>query len=309
MKKCINKVTIEGYLYQHSLEVKTVKDQSSANFGKEYIGGSIDVVVDNDGLNIIPVRYTYVTPTTSKGEVNKTYTTLKRIIDSGSTWIENGKEHATLVKCDTSFALNDFYANDGSLVSQIVQEGGFITIVNALSTEKRNSFVVDLLINNVTRIEADDEKGTPEYCEVRGATFNFRNAILPMSFKLYNPQGMNCFEDLDASPKNPVFLKVFGEINHTTTQVSRIEESAFGENIVSSYDRKVKEWVITNAVKDAYDFGDESILTVDELATALQDRETYLATVKKRADDYRASKSAAPAATVTPTAAKTTFNF
>ena len=29
MKQCINKITIEGYVYQHSLEVKTVKNTES----------------------------------------------------------------------------------------------------------------------------------------------------------------------------------------------------------------------------------------------------------------------------------------
>ena len=309
MKKCINQVTIEGYLYQHTLTVKTVQDPNSANYGKEYISGEIEVVVDEAGLNVIPVHYTYVTATTSKNEPNKNYAVLKGIIDGGKTWIEHGKDGATKVKCNTNFALNDFYANDGNLVSQMRQEGGFISVVNELSNiEKRNAFILDLLITSVIRKEADPEKGTDEYCEVRGAGFNFRNALLPMTFKLYNPQGMNYFEDLDASPKNPVFLKVFGEIKHITTQVSRTEESAFGEAIVSSYDKKVKEWIITNAAKNTYDFGDESIMTEEELGKAIQDREVYLAGVKKRADDYKATKaSAAPA--VAPAASKTTFNF
>lgn len=309
MKKCINKVTIEGYLYQHTLALKTVQDPQSANYGKEYINGQIEIVVDEDGLNIIPVRYTYVTPTTSSGAVNRNYAVLKSIIDGGRTWIENGKDAAMKVKCDTSFALNDFYANDGSLVSQMVQEGGFISTVAELShPEKRNSFILDLLITSVVRREADEEKGTLEHCEIRGAGFNFRNALLPMNFKLYNPQGMDYFEDLEASPANPVFLKVFGEIKHTTTQINRTEESAFGEAIVSSYDRKVKEWIITNASKNIYDFGDESVMTVEDVSKAMQDREVYLAGVKKRADDYKASKNS-PTPAVAPAASTATFNF
>ena len=107
MKKCINQVTIEGYLYQHTLTVKTVQDPNSANYGKEYISGEIEVVVDEAGLNVIPVHYTYVTATTSKNEPNKNYAVLKGIIDGGKTWIEHGKDGATKVKCNTNFALND----------------------------------------------------------------------------------------------------------------------------------------------------------------------------------------------------------
>ena len=312
MKKCLNRVSLEGYVYQHTLAVKTVQNQASENFGKEFINGQIDIVVDNEGLNIVPVRYTYVTATTANGAANRTYTALKNIIDSGKTWLECGPE-ATKVKCDTSFALNDFYAQDGSLVSQMVQEGGFISIVNTFGPdETRNKFDVDLLITNVTRVEADEEKGTPEYAKVRAAAFNFRNQILPMDFIIKNPKGIDYVEDLDVSGSNPVFAKVWGKINHTTTRVNKVEESAFGEASVTSYERKIKEWVITGISPTPYDFGDEAVLTAEEVQKALQDREVLLADVKKRSDEYRASKTtpAAPAApAVTPKASTTTFNF
>lgn len=318
MKKCINKVTIEGYLYQHSLAVKTVQNQASENFGKEFINGTIDIATDEAGLNVIPVRFTYVTPTTAKGAVNKTYNVLKSIIDGAPTWIENGKDGALKVKCDTAFALNDFYAQDGSLVSQTVQEGGFVSIVNELGPEEaRNTFSVDFLITNVAHIEADEEKNIAEdYCTVRGAAFNFRNALLPMTFFVRNPQGMAYFEDLDVTNREPVFIKVWGKVINRTVSVKRVEESAFGEAAVTSYDRKIKEWLITGVAKEAYDFGDENIITAEEITKAMQDREIYLADVKKQQDDYKASKAAggfptatAAPATVAPKASTKTFNF
>ena len=51
---------------------------------------------------------------------------------------------------------------------------------------------------------------------------------------------------------------------------------------------------------------DESTLTANEVAEAVAARETYLATVKQRADEYKASKNAAPAAAAP---SKTGFNF
>ena len=65
MKKMINTERIEGRVYQHNLTIKTVQNQTSANFGKEFISGNLEVAVDEAGLNIIPVHYTYVTETTS----------------------------------------------------------------------------------------------------------------------------------------------------------------------------------------------------------------------------------------------------
>ena len=313
MKKCINKVILEGYLYEHDLKIKTVQDKNSENFGKEFINGTVSIAVDEDALNVVPVHYTYVTSTTKAGTANKTYTVLKSIIDGNATWLNVGKDNALKVKCDTAFALNDFYAQDGTLVSQMLQEGGFISVVNAFDAE-RNKFEVDLLVTNVAHIEADEEKNiAKDYCTVRGAGFNFRNALLPMSFVIHNEKGMEYFESLEASNQNPVFIKVWGKISHTTTKVEKTEESAFGEASVTTYEKKLKEWIITGASPSPYDFGDENILTAEDIQKAMQDREILLADTKKRADEYRASKNnsfGTPA--VTPAAApanKPAFNF
>ena len=313
MKKCLNKVILEGYLYEHDLKIKTVQDKNSENFGKEFINGTISIAVDEDGLNVVPVHYTYVTATTKDGKVNRNYTVLKSIIDGNATWLNGGKDSAMKVKCDTAFALNDFYAQDGSLVSQMLQEGGFISTVNAFDAE-RNKFEVDLLVTNVAHIEADEEKNiAADYCTVRGAGFNFRNALLPMSFVIHNEKGMEYFESLEASNQNPVFIKVWGKISHTTTKVEKKEESAFGEASVTTYEKKLKEWIITGASPAPYDFGDENIMTVEDLQKAMQDREILLAETKRRTDEWRANKNnsfGTPA--VTPVAApanKPAFNF
>lgn len=311
MRKCINKVTIQGYLYQHSLAVKTVQDKNSENFGKEFINGTIDIVVDEAGLNVVPVHYTYVTPLTKAGAVNRTYNVLKSIIDNDQSWIKVGKDEALQVKCEPSFALNDFYANDGTLVSQTMQEGGFISVVNGEFEGERNKFELDCLITNVTHIEADEEKNIPEdYCTVRGAGFNFRNDILPMNFVIKNPKGMEYFEDLDASANNPVFIKVWGKVNNLSKKIEKVEESAFGEDSVTTYEKKVKEWVITGAAPAPYDFGEENVLTTAEVQTALQNREVLLAGVKKRSEEYKASKAAGSSVAPAPAKANApAFNF
>lgn len=305
MKNCINKVALSGYLYQHSLALKTVQDKNSDNYGKEFINGNIELVLDEEGLNVVPVHFTYVTATTKDGKVNRSYGVLKSIIDNDQSWIKVGKENALKLACSPSLALNDFYANDGNLVSQVIQEGGFVSVVDKFA--ERNKFELDLLITSVAHVEADPEKNiTADFCKVRGAGFNFRKELLPMEFKVTNAKGMEYFEDLDASPKNPVFLKVWGKISHKTTKVEKVEESAFGEASVTTYDRKVKEWVITGASPEPYAFGDEEVLTVEELQKAMQNREVLLAETKKRSDEWKANKAAS--STPTPAAAKD-FDF
>ena len=317
MRKAINSERIEGRIYQHSLAMKTVQNQNSANYNKPFIAGDIEIAVDEEGLNVIPVHFTYVVEQTANGNKNATFTNLKKILDEGKTWITDGKDAALKVRVDTAIALNDFYTQDDQLVSVKKNEGGFVTIVSDLCPEnERNTFTVDMVITGVNRVEADPEKNIEKpFVNVRGAIFNFRNDILPTDFMIKNEEGMEYFEGLGASSAEPIYTKVWGKINCGTIITERKEESAFGESSVRTYERKVREWVITGTAKVPYDFGDDKILTAEELTKAMQNREVMLAETKKRSEEYRANKAAtsstAPVATVAavPTAKAGAFNF
>ena len=315
MRRIVNREHVEGILFQHDLEVKTVQNETSANYGKEFISGTVEVSVDEEGLNVIPVHFTYVTETTNSGKKNSTYTALKRIIDEDRTIVSVGKDEAFKVRIDTALALNDFYSND-QLVSVKTNEGGFLSIVNTLCNEKeRNTCEADMIITGCNIIEADPEKNIDEdYMQVKGAIFNFRNELLPMDFILRNKDGFKHFEDMEASPSDPTFTKVWGRINCLTKTTTVEEETAFGEAAVRTYERKVKEWEITGTPKViSYDFGGED-LTAEELTKAMQDREIKLADIKKKSDEYKAQKAAgnnqSVQTTTGPKAVKTgTFTF
>ena len=295
MRKIVNRERVEGRVYEHNLNMK-VTGETSKHPGTNYINGTLDVATDEDCLNIVTVNFTYVTETTSKGAKNDTYNTLKNIIESGKTILLDGKDAATMVRIDTALGVNDFYTNrngEEQLVSTKRNDGGFVHTESKLGDEtKRNFFECDMLINGTRLVEADEERHIPaDYLIVKGAVFNFRNAILPVEFVVKNPGGIKYFESLEASPSNMVFTKVWGKIESQTIVDKREEESAFGEAIVKEYDRKVREWVITGTAKEPYEMGDEQTgITVDEIKQMLADRETYLADIKKRNEEWQAQR-------------------
>lgn len=313
MKAMINKTHIEGYIYEHSLEVK-VSGENSKNPGTQFITGNLSVATDENLLNIVVVHFSYVTPTTSKG-TNATYTTLKNIIDGliGSV-MKNGKEKAGKVRIDSAIGLNEFYTDRNGqeeLVSAKRNEGGFVHLVDVLNEDEktRNTFECDMLITNAMRVEANEEKQTPEKVVVKGYIFDFRKAIMPVEFVATNVNAMNYFEDLNASPKEPVFTKVWGrQISEVITRTI-VEESAFDEDRVRTVDSTRKEYVITGANKVPHLWDDESTMTVEELKEAIASRETYLASIKQRQDEYKASKNQAKAAAFTTTNVNSEFNF
>lgn len=314
-KKLWNREHVEGRVYDHNLAIKTVQNKDSQNFGKEFIGGTLDVATDEDCINVITINFTYVTEKTSKGNVNATFTALKNIIENGKTIVAKGKDEATKVKIDTALALNDFYTNrtgEEVLVSAKRNEGGFVTIVSSLCEEdKRNTFEFDMLINGTRLVEADEERNIPsDYLIVKGAVFNFREAILPVELIVKNPSGIKYFESLDASQTNMTFTKVWGKINSENIKTYKEEEPAFGEAKVTEYEKNVKEWVITGTAKEPYEIGDaENGITLEEIKAKVADREVHLAEVKKRQDEYQASKVAPSAGSTGVTAAQGGFNF
>lgn len=315
MRKTTNREHIEGRVYDHNLNLR-ISGPTSKNPGVEFINGSLDVATDDEGLNVVTVNFVYVTETTAKGTKNEAFSVLKDIIDNGKTILANGMNDAMMVRIDTSLGLNDFYTNRSGkeeLVSAKRNEGGFIHFTNKLDDEaKRNLFECDMLINGTRLVEADPEKNIPaDYLIVKGAVFNFRNAILPVDFVVKNPGGIKYFESLEASSSNMVFTKVWGKIECQTIVSKREEESAFGEPAVKEYERKVREWVITGTAKEPYEMDDEQNgITLDEIKKALSDREMALADIKKRNDEYQARRaSAAPTSVASAPAAAGGFNF
>ena len=290
MKKTINQETVEGRLYQHNLELKTVQNKESANFGKEFITGTLDVATDEEGLNVIPIHFTYVVEMTKNGKKNVTFGVLKSIIDGAKAWITDGKDAALKVRVNTALALNDFYTRDDELVSVKRNEGGFVNVIKDLAPEEeRSTFKTDMVITSVVRVEADEEQGIDkDFLRIRGAIFNFRNDLLPVEFTCRNEKAFGYFEGLDVSGANPVFTEVRGNIVNNVIKQAIEEESAFGTTSVKTVTRSVKEWVITWARPTEYDFGADDVLTTDELKEAMQNREVYLADIKKRAEEYRA---------------------
>ena len=311
MKKMTNTTHIEGLLYEHKLELRE-SGPNSKNPGTKFIMGTVDIATDDACTNIVPVHFTYVTATTAKGATNATFTTLSNIVDGkyGSV-MANGKDKAVKLRIDSALGLNEFYTernNQEELVSTKRNEGGFVHVADSLAEDEtiRNTFKCDMLITGVKEVEADEEKKLPAKAIVRGAIFDFRGALMPVEFSAINPNAIKYFVGLDASNASPVFTCVWGRQVSETIKREIRTESAFGEDEVRIVENSRKDFVITGASKEPYAWDDESTLTANEVAEAVANRETYLATIKQRQDEYKASKAAA---TATAAPAKTGFNF
>lgn len=301
MKKMINRTKIEGYLYQHTLELKE-SGPNSKNPGTQFISGNVDIATDEAMTNVVTVHFTYTTATTGSGKTNATFNVLKDIIDNKlCNVMTHGADNAAKLSIDSAIGLNEFYSDRNGteeLVSAKRNEGGFVRVVSSLNEDEnmRNTFDCDMVITQTRLIEADEEKNLPEKLILKGAIFDFRNSLLPVEFSVLNPNAISYFEGLGISSTSPVFTRLQGRqiseiITRTVTQ-----ESAFGEPIVKNYSSTRKDYVITWAAAEPYVWDDEESITANEMKEVMANRETYLATLKSRQDEYKASRNQAPAA-------------
>lgn len=310
-KRMTNFTCVEGLIYEHKLEVKE-SGPNSKNPGTKYISGTIDIATDNDCVNIVPVHYTYVTATTSRGSANPTYSTLLNVIDGKlGTIMADGKENAAKVHIDSALGLNEFYSDRNGtdeLVSVKRNEGGFIHVINTLNEKEsaRSSFKCDIVITNVRTQEANEERGLPEKVIVKGAIFDFRNALLPVEFSVLNDNAKDYFLGLGISPSSPVFTTVWGQQVSETVVRNIVEESAFGEDYVRTVTNTRKDFVITGASSTPYEWDTDETITAKELSDLMTERETYLATLKKNRDDYRNRQGRG---NVAPIKSSDEFNF
>lgn len=315
-KEMINSSHIEGILYSHNL-VEKVSGEDSKNPGTKFINGTIDIATDDAHTNVVSVHFTYVTPTYSKsGKENPNYAILNKIIKGEIKTVADADwDGAAKLRVDSAIGLNEFYTErEGEvvLVSAKRNEGGFIHLLKSnemLDTNEKNRsiFKTDMIITNVTVREADPEKDIPETCIVKGCIFDFRKTLLPVEFSAVHPGAINYFTGLDASSKNPIFTTVWGMQVSTTIKRTITEESAFGEPSVREVTSSRKDYVITGAKAEPYEWDAEETITANELKKAMSDRETYLATLKKNQDEYAAKKQNAKNNASTPASGE--FDF
>ena len=310
MKKIINETFIQGYLYDTDrLELK-VSGENSKNPGTQFISGTVKVATDDDLTNVISIVYNYEAPTTKAGKRNTKFDALKDIIDGKlKTVMNDGVENATKVKINSAIGVNDFPVTNSNGEKEWIaakkNNGGFIHIINAFDKEEkdRNTFRCDMIITGTRYIEADEEKNLPAKLIVKGCTFNFLKALIPVEFSVINPDGISYFEGLEATGTNPVFTEVRGRQVSETVIKKFEDESAFGEAIIRESKSTRKDWVITWADREPYIWDTEETITADELKQAIADREVFLANEKKRREEYEASLN------TTPAVDKGSFNF
>lgn len=280
----LNKVHIEGYIFDHDLQKRTSKN------GVDYIGGIVNIATSEDAMNVVPVHFIYVTETYSKsGKPNPNFAILEKIIDENNTYSVNGNE-AQKVRIDGNIGVNDFVTRDGEMASPKRVVASFIHTMNPSDdiSDKSSTFDADMLITSCIEKEVEDGD---DYVELGGYVFGYQGSLVPVTFSIRNKAGMKYFLGQDISKGNPYCTELWGNIVSTTVTREEKVESAFGAPKVNVTSRTLRAWDVEGCNPESYEWDDESFITKAELKKCIEVREERLADVRKRNEEYRNSQN------------------
>lgn len=268
-------MSVRGYVFSHDLQ-KRVSQK-----GNEYIRGILNVATDADGINIVPVNFTYVTPTFRNGNPNTTYQFLESVINGLVKTFERVRTEATRVRIDGDIEVNDWITRDGELASPKRVRGSFVHELRGDEEigDDPVHFEADMLIQSAAERETSDGS---DFLELRGFVFNFRKDILPVTFSVTSQEGRDFFEAQDISSANPFFGEVWGTIKTNTVVTQREADTSqvgFGTPKVQTSTRSFRSWEVAGAGLNL-GMGEETI-SETELKAAAAKRENDLAEVRK----------------------------
>ena len=307
MKSFKNAVNVRGYVYDY----KRLNVREDRN-GKMYVSGELQIATDEDGFNIVPVEFfayaVYTDKKTGQEKPTATFELLNGILAGDKkTYMQVGNE-ATRVRIDGSADVNDWVNRDGELVASNRIRGSFIHELGAGEPlDGGAKFEMDALITSAVTREVDE--GEP-YMVVKGYTFNYRNDFLPVTMYVRNPNGINYIEDQDVSQKNPLLTPLSGEIVTNTTVKRKQVESAWGDTKeVVSTGKPFRTWDIGWMSMTPYVFGDEEVMTVQDVKAGLDAREERIQAQLARRNGAAFAPAAKPAAKPTAKAAPMNDSF
>lgn len=256
--KTYNNIDMKGRLFGYNLEVK--------DFDKgEAITGTITLEVDKNGTCVDLSMF--ARPTFNSGKRNATYDILAAIMDGEYHTVPEDGDNADWLSMTGSIDVSYYPAKNGGGDEEFgLSRGQRIrgAFINPNKKhEYKNRWTMDLMICQVTEVEADAEKNLPRMARVNGYFIDEYNArLMEVSFQVRKPQAIDYLLGLPASYDAPYFASTWGEQQIVKRIVTK--ENAFGDAEVKEFDNK--SWVITGMSTTPYEFGDSSAITNEDFA-------------------------------------------
>ena len=293
LRQAENSVKIEGILSEIDLKTgSTVKNGKTI----EYIGGSIKVrviqMINGQEVDLeIPV-YMFSNKLTNAGGPNPAYESINRVMTEYTSIAAAGIDAADRVRITNgNIRMNEYYNQNGSLNSYPRINASFVTkVIDLTKFNPEASFSAVFVIAAMGPETDRDGVAIENRFKIRGILPQYGGKVDVVDFYATNP---NVIDAVSSYWTEKDTVKINGKLNFTSTVEEKLVEVDFGEPRMERRTVSVSELIITGGTQTPLD--GEFAYDEDEIASALKERQAYLAELKTKAKTKESAPKVAPA--------------
>ena len=282
MKPGTNEAIIEGVLSE-----KVVREFDDGAIAGELV---VQVPLSIDGKehqSIVPLSF-YAKPITKAGKPNSAYKGIKTILDNAVALneIDNEKTKPSYIRLRSGqINENMFFAQDGRFVSFARIRGNFFDRVKESDFSPKAVFKVKMIVADMYPEEITENGETFETSRlvVIGHIVQYNGAIDEVKFFVDNERHVDIISK-NWSEGDTVNAQGIIKFITREVEVAAEEEDGFGEPVITSETRRVREFVITGGSMGSVEGYDE-----DDVYEAKKERKARIAELK---ETYEAKEKA-----------------
>lgn len=279
MKPGTNEAIIEGILSE-----KIVREFEDGAIAGELVIESTVTIDGETFSSLIPISF-YTKPITNAGKANPAYKGIKTILDNAKSLseVDGDVTKAERVRLrNGTIGENMFYAQDDRLVSFARIRGNFFDRVKETDCQPKAQFKVKMIVANMfpEEIKQDGETIETDRLIIIGDIVQYNGAIDEVKFIVQNKKHIDIISKGWSIGDT---VNAQGVFNYTTKEVTsqdEAEEDGFGEPVVSTSTRKIRELIITGGSGGPVDGYEE-----EDIAEARRDRKLRMAAIKEKQSD------------------------
>jgi len=272
LKEGMNEVFIEGVLSE-----KIVREFDNGAIAGEFVIEAPITIGAEDFTSLIPVSF-YATPETKAGKPNPAYKSVKNIIDNEKSLAEVGGDYdkASRIRLPKgSLAENMFLSQDGRFVSFARIKGSFFNTVKLTDCEPQATFKVKLIVGSIADeiMKDGDEEFETGRIVVTGFVVQYNGQLDEIKLIVQNKKHIDI---VTKGWRVGETVNVTGFIKYTTKEVTEAsdEEDSFGEPMVTTTTRRVREFVISGGSGTSVEGYEE-----EDIAAARKERKARISSL------------------------------
>lgn len=263
IRQSLNKIVVEGLMIENTLESKV------SEAGENYVTGEITLRVDE---NDVPIKL-YSKEFKKDGAKSKVYPNLMKLINIPS--LASDGVGANIIVSGGEIAENVFFTDQLEEIAYSELKSNFYK-KSGKNFKPQCKFEFEGVVRNIYPEILEDIETGRLIVEIVGV--NFHQSAVPVKFVVEKEKAIAYIKAYYSQGKT---VRVNGDIRYIPEEITKVVESAFGDDVVKTYDKVTKSFIITSGTEPYTD----NAYSQEDIVKAMQNRQLFVDS--KKADKQK----------------------